>query len=92
MRQLLETSAYGIIEELAAAEKINASYVSRVLCMTLLAPDIVEAILDGRHVSEISLTKLMNLLQHDAFGAPVTAGIASPPSCSGRGSSRRPGA
>jgi hypothetical protein len=42
VRQLLETSAYGIIEELAAAEKINACYVSRVLCMTLLVPDIVE--------------------------------------------------
>jgi len=38
VRQLLETSAYGVIEELAAAEKINASYVNRVLCMTLLVP------------------------------------------------------
>jgi hypothetical protein len=33
---------YGTIEELAAAEKINASYVSRILRLTLLAPDIVE--------------------------------------------------
>ena len=38
-RKLLETGVYGTIEELAAAEKINASYVSRVLRLTLLAPD-----------------------------------------------------
>ena len=46
--KLLETGVYATVEELAAAEKINASYVSRVLRLTLLAPDIVEAILDGR--------------------------------------------
>lgn len=44
-RRLMETGAYGTVEEIAAAEKINASYVSRVLRLTLLAPDIVEAIL-----------------------------------------------
>ena len=41
-RKLLESGVYGTIEELAAAEKINSSYVSRVLRMTLLAPAIVE--------------------------------------------------
>ena len=46
-RKLLETGVYGTIEELAAAEKINSSYVSRVLRLTLLAPEIVEAILEG---------------------------------------------
>ena len=44
---LLETGVFATVEELAAAEKINLSYVSRVLRLTLLAPDIVEAILDG---------------------------------------------
>jgi len=57
--KLLGTDVYCTVEELAAAEKINASYVSRVLRMTLLAPDVVEAILDGRRVSEMSLAKLM---------------------------------
>ena len=35
------------IEELAKREKVNRGYMSRVLRLTLLAPDIVEAILDG---------------------------------------------
>jgi hypothetical protein len=38
----------GTIEELAAAEKINAFYLGRILRLTLLALKIVEAILDGR--------------------------------------------
>ena len=46
-RELLETGAYDTTEELAADEKINSSYVSRILRLTLLAPAIVEAILDG---------------------------------------------
>jgi len=33
-RKLLETGAFGTIKELAAAEKINVSYVSRVLRRT----------------------------------------------------------
>ncbi len=58
-RKLLETGVYGTIEEIATAEKINPSYVSRVLRLTLLAPDIVEAILDGRQPPEMTLAVLM---------------------------------
>ena len=47
-QRMLETGRFATITELAAAEKINASYVSRILRLTLLAPDVVEAILDGR--------------------------------------------
>jgi hypothetical protein len=54
-RRMLETGRYGMIAELAAAEKINESYVSRVLRLTLLAPDIVEAILDGRQPTDLTL-------------------------------------
>jgi hypothetical protein len=57
-RKLLETGAYGTIEELAAAEKINPSYVSRVLRLTLLSPNIVEVIVEGRQ-AELSLAHLM---------------------------------
>jgi hypothetical protein len=41
--------------EIAAAEKINETYVGRVLRLTLLAPDVVEPILDGRQPPEITL-------------------------------------
>lgn len=58
-RKLLEAGAYATIDELAAAERINSSYVSRVLRLTLLAPDIVEAILDGRQPTKMTLAKLM---------------------------------
>ncbi len=43
------------IREIAAAEKINESYVGRVLRLTLLAPDVVEAILDGRQPGGLQL-------------------------------------
>ena len=58
-RKLLETGVYGTIDEIAKAEKINPSYVSRVLRLTLLAPTIVEAILDGRQPAEMTLAALM---------------------------------
>ena len=58
-RKLLETGVYTTIDEMAAAEKINASYVCRVLRLTLLAPDIAEAILDGRQPAEMTLAVLM---------------------------------
>ena len=58
-RELLENGTYATIAEIAAAEKINESYVGRVLRLTLLAPDIVEAILGGRQPAEITLAVLM---------------------------------
>jgi hypothetical protein len=58
-RKLLETGVYGTIDELAGAEKINSSYVSRILRLTLLAPNIVEAILDGRQPDGLLLPVLM---------------------------------
>ena len=58
-RRLLENGSCSTIKELAAAEKINASYLCRVLRLTLLAPDVVEAILDGRQGSEVTLPVLM---------------------------------
>jgi hypothetical protein len=58
-RRMLETGRYATIDELAAAEKINGSYVSRIVRLTLLAPDIVEAILEGRQAAEMTLPVLM---------------------------------
>jgi hypothetical protein len=47
-QRLLESGEYGTLAELAEAERISRSYVCRVLRLTLLAPEIVERILDGR--------------------------------------------
>ena len=58
-RRMLEAGHFGTIKEMAAAEKINESYVSRVLRLTLLAPEIVEAILDGRQPAGVTLPGLM---------------------------------
>jgi hypothetical protein len=58
-REMLENGRYGTIAELAASEKINEAYVSRILRLTLLAPSIVEAIMEGRHTAETTLAGLM---------------------------------
>jgi len=58
-RKLLENGIYATVAELAAAEKINPSYVSRILRLTLLAPDIVEAVLNGAQPPAFSLTRVM---------------------------------
>ena len=58
-RRMMEAGRYGTIDELAAAEKINSSYVSRLLRLTLLAPGLVEAILDGRQSEGMTLPGLM---------------------------------
>ena len=58
-RDMLESGEYSTVREIAAAEKINESYVGRVLRLTLLAPEIVEAILDGRQSAQMTLAGLM---------------------------------
>ena len=58
-RHLLESGTYGTIDEIAKAEKINPSYVSRVLRMTLLAPETVEAIVEGRQGETVTLAQVM---------------------------------
>jgi hypothetical protein len=47
-QRMLESGECGSLAELADAERISRSYVCRVLRLTLLAPDIVERVLDGR--------------------------------------------
>ena len=58
-RKLLETGDYATIEEIAEAENINPSYVSRVLRMTLLAPEIVETILAGKQPEGLTMARAM---------------------------------
>jgi hypothetical protein len=56
---MLESGECCSITELAAAEKIDRSYCCRVLRLTLLAPEIVEAILNGLQPEELTLPGLM---------------------------------
>jgi hypothetical protein len=58
-RKLLETGDFSTLQEIADAENINPSYVSRVLRMTLLAPEIVDAILAGRQPPGLTMTRAM---------------------------------
>ena len=57
--RLLESNRYGSAAELAVAEKINPSYVSRVMRLTLLAPNIVEAIVEGRQADGVEAAVLL---------------------------------
>ena len=57
-QRLLESGQHATIEEIAKAEKINTSYISRILRLTLLSPEIVEMILDGRQPTAMTLKSL----------------------------------
>jgi hypothetical protein len=54
-KRMLDSGEFATIAELAARERIAPSYMTRVLRLTLLAPDIVEAILDGKQGPEVTL-------------------------------------
>ena len=56
---MLESGECGSITELAAAERIDRSYLCRVLRLTLLAPELVETIVDGRQPERATLPALM---------------------------------
>ena len=58
-RRMLESGVVSTVGEIAMREKINKSYVSRVLRLTLLGPEIVEAILEGRQPEGVRLPVLM---------------------------------
>lgn len=58
-REMLENGSYATIAEIASAERINGSYVARILRLTLLAPDITDAILEGRQPAAATLALLM---------------------------------
>ena len=58
-KAMLESGRYGSIADLAEHERINRSYLCRVLRLTLLAPDIIEAILDGRQSVTLQLDELL---------------------------------
>ena len=58
-RRILESGTFATIPELASAEKIGPSYLSRVLRLNNLAPDIIEAIVEGRQIGGATLAMLL---------------------------------
>jgi hypothetical protein len=56
-QRMLDEGRFASVRELAEAERVGLSYVARILRLTLLAPDMVERILDGRPAPQ--LTELM---------------------------------
>ncbi len=58
-QKMLREGYYQTLEDIADAENINPSYVSRLLRMTLLAPEIVEAILAGTQPAGLTRARAM---------------------------------
>ena len=76
-REMLESGEYASAADLAKAERVNASYLSRILRLTLLAPEIIEAIVMGRQPSTLQLDDLLKPLpavwarqRSELFGSP----------------------
>jgi hypothetical protein len=75
-QELLESGRFASIRELAKAVGKNHSYIARLLRLTLLAPDIIEAILNGQEPSGLSRCKLFALPleweeQREALGMAI---------------------
>jgi hypothetical protein len=64
-RDMLESGRYATVRDLAKAESINESYLSRVLRLTLLAPDIIQAILEGQQSIDLELDSLLGPIPTD---------------------------
>jgi hypothetical protein len=58
-QRMLDGGRYGSVTEMAAAEKIDRGYLGRLLQLTLLAPDIVEALLNSNQPTAPGLPRLM---------------------------------
>ena len=62
-QRLLDKGRYASICEMAAAERVERGYLGSLLRLTLLAPDIVEGILDGRQAPGLGLAGLAGLVR-----------------------------
>ena len=58
-QKLLDEGRYASISEMATAEKIERGYLGTLLRLTLLAPEMVEAILNGRQPEGVTLPRLL---------------------------------
>ena len=58
-QRLLDEGRYASISEMAEGEKIERGYLGTLLRLTLLAPGIVEAIIDGRPPEGLNLPRFL---------------------------------
>jgi hypothetical protein len=79
-REMLEGGEYACAADLAKAEKVNASYLSRVLRLTLLSPHIVEAIVTGRQPGTLQVDDLLKPLPSLWQQQKIILGWAQPTS------------
>lgn len=73
-KRMLESGKFATVKELAEHEKMAFSYMTRVLRLCLLAPEIVESILEGRQPAEM---KLADLLDPFPFAWTMQTGLFS---------------
>jgi len=67
-KKMLDDGRYGSVTALAAGEKVDRGYLGKILMLTLLAPEIVEAIINGRQTAELGVRVLRE-------GFPVEWGV-----------------
>jgi hypothetical protein len=65
-QRLLDEGRYASISEMAAAERLERGYLGTLLRLTLLAPELVEAILEGRQANGMGLPQLLELTSWEA--------------------------
>src|SRR5579871_1698246 len=65
-RKLLDNGTYGTIKDLAVKEGVDVTYVAEVLRLTLLAPDVVETILNGQQPAGWQLRRFRKSLPKSA--------------------------
>ena len=71
-QKLLDDGTYLSISDIARAEKLDRTYVGDVLRLTLLAPWVVEAIVEGRQAAEMTLPVLMKPLEVEWEGQQIS--------------------
>jgi hypothetical protein len=64
-KRLLEEGKFRSAAEVAEAEKVTRSFVNRLLRLTLLAPDIVEGILEGRQPKAMQLEEVTDAIPRE---------------------------
>ena len=76
-KRMLDSGEFATIGELAEREGIAVSYLTRVLRLTLLAPDLVEAIMDGKQGPEVTLARLREPFPVEWEGQRISFGISA---------------